>query len=127
MNILLEGGDKMLIIFKSLIIGFIIILLLMLIDFILAVAIRLKTGQFDWKKFLDFMKSGLLPYILIWFVLAAINIGIPYLVEILGYDIGIETIIPLTSITGAVWLAITTKAVASIYEKFKEIGIELKK
>jgi len=117
----------MLIIFKSLIIGFIVILILMLLDFILAVAIRLKFGGFDWKKFLNFMKSGLLPYILIWFSVAAINIGIPYLVEFLGYEIGLESIIPLTSITGAIWLAITTKAVASIYGKFKELGIELKK
>jgi len=117
----------MLIIFKSLIIGFIVILILMLIDFILAVAIKLKTGQFDWKKFLDFMKSGLLPYILIWSVVAAINIGVPYLVQILGYDIGLETIIPLTSITGSVWLALIAKALASIGDKFKGIGIELKK
>lgn len=117
----------MLIIFKSLIIGFIVILILMLIDFILAVAIKLKTGQFDWKKFLDFMKSGLLPYILIWSAVAAINIGVPYLVKILGYDIGLETIIPLTSITGSVWLALIAKALASIGDKFKEIGVELKK
>jgi len=117
----------MLIIFKSLIIGFIVILILMLLDFILCVSIKLKTGQFDWKKFLDFMKSGLLPYILIWVFLAAINIGIPYLVNWLGYDIGLETIIPLTSITGLVWLALIAKAIKSIYEKFKEIGIEIKK
>jgi hypothetical protein len=99
----------------------------MLLDFILCVSIKLKTGQFDWKKFLDFMKSGLLPYILIWVFLAAINIGIPYLVNWLGYDIGLETIIPLTSITGLVWLALIAKAIKSIYEKFKEIGIEIKK
>jgi len=117
----------MLIIFKTLITGFIVILILMLLDFILAVAIKLRTGQFEWKKFLDFMKSGLLPYILIWFTVAAINIGVPYLVEYLGYDIGLETIIPLTSITGSVWLALVAKALASIGDKFKEIGIEINK
>ncbi|MCL5073858.1 MAG: hypothetical protein M1308_23645 [Actinobacteria bacterium] len=116
----------MLIIFKSLIIGLIVILILMLLDFILAVSIRLKTGKFDWKLFLNFMKTGLLPYILIWAVLAGINIGIPYLIAWLGFDIGLETIIPLTSITGLVWAALITKSVASIFAKFKEIGIELK-
>jgi len=117
----------MLIIFQSLIIGFIVILILMLLDLVLCVAIRLKYGGFDWKKFLDFMKSGLLPYILIWTFLAGLNIGIPYLIVYLGYDIGLETVIPLTSITSIVWLAITAKAVASIYGKFKDLEIELNK
>ncbi|MBA7544857.1 hypothetical protein ES705_37218 [subsurface metagenome] len=117
----------MLIIFQSLIIGFIVILILMLLDLVLCVAIRLKYGGFDWKKFLDFMKSGLLPYILIWAFLAGLNIGIPYLIGYLGYDIGLETVIPLTSITGIVWAAIVAKSVASIYAKFKEIEIEITK
>jgi len=117
----------MLIIFKSLILGFIIILILMLLDLILCVAIRLKYGGFDWKKFLDFMKSGLLPYILIWTFLAGLNIGIPYLVGYLGYDIGLETIIPLTAITGIVWLALVAKSFASICAKFKEVEIEISK
>jgi len=117
----------MMIIFKTLIIGLLVILILMLLDFVLAISIRLKTGKFDWKLFLNFMKSGLLPYILIWGVLAGINIGIPYLNGWLGYGIGLETIIPLTSITGLVWLALVAKSVASIYAKFKEIGIEVTK
>ncbi len=117
----------MLIIFQSLIIGFIVILILMLLDLVLCVAIRLKYGGFDWKKFLDFMKSGLLPYILIWTFLAGLNIGIPYLIGYLGYDIGLEIVIPLTSITGIVWAAIVAKSVASIYAKFKEIEIEITK
>ncbi|MHB8276343.1 MAG: hypothetical protein ACYDIA_01650 [Candidatus Humimicrobiaceae bacterium] len=116
----------MIIIFKSLIIGLIVILILMLLDFVLAVSIRLKNGKFDWKLFLNFMKSGLLPYILIWGMLAGINIGIPYLIKWLGYDIGFETIIPLTSITGLVWAALIAKSIASIFAKFKEIGIEIK-
>ena len=116
----------MLIIFKSLIIGFIVIAILMLLDLILCISVKLKTGQFDWKKFLDFMKTGLLPLILIWFVLACINIGVPYLILKLGYDLGLETIIPLTSITGIVWVALIAKAVQSIFLKFKDIGIEIK-
>ena len=117
----------MLIIFKSLIVGFIVILILMLLDLILCIAMRLKYGGFDWKKFLDFMKSGLLPYILIWAFLAGLNIGIPYLIGYLGYDIGLEMIIPLTTITGIVWLALVAKSVASIYAKFKDLEIEIKK
>jgi hypothetical protein len=99
----------------------------MLLDLILCIAIRLKFGGFDWKKFLDFMKTGLLPLIIIWVVLAGINIGIPYLILKLGYELGLEAIIPLTSITGLVWLALLAKAVASVYEKFKELGIEIQK
>ena len=117
----------MLIIFQSLIIGFIVILILMLLNLVLCVAIRLKYGGFDWGKFLNFMKSGLLPYVLIWAFLAGLNIGIPYLIGYLGYDIGLETVIPLTSITGIVWAAIVAKSVASIYAKFKEIEIEINK
>jgi hypothetical protein len=117
----------MIVIFKTLIIGFIIILILMLLDLVLAVSIRLKEGEFDWKLFLNFMKTGLLPYILIWVFLAGLNIGIPYLIGWLGYDIGLETIIPMTAITGLVWVALMTKATASIFTKFKDIGIELKK
>ena len=116
----------MLIIFKSLIIGLIVVLILMLLDLILCVSIKLKTGQFDWKKFLDFMKTGLLPYIIIWVFLAGLNIGIPYLIGYLGYDIGLETVITLTSITGLVWVALIAKSIASIFGKFKEIGIEIK-
>jgi len=115
------------IIFKTLIIGLLIMLILMLLDFVLAVSIRLKTGKFDWKLFLNFMKSGLLPYILIWVFLAGLNIGISYLIGWLGYDIGLGTIIPLTSITGLVWTALVIKATASIFAKFKEIGIEVTK
>jgi hypothetical protein len=117
----------MLIIFKTLIIGFIIILILMLLDLVLAVSIRLKEGKFNWKLFLNFMKTGLLPYILIWAFLAGINIGIPYLIGWLGYDIGLGTIIPLTSITGLVWTSLVIKATASIFAKFKDIGIEVTK
>ena len=117
----------MLILFKTLIIGFIVILFLMLLDLILCVAIKLKKGEFDWKKFLNFMKTGQLPYILVWSVLAGINIGIPYIEQYLGFGIGLETIIPITSITGMVWLALVTKAGASICAKFKEIEIEINK
>jgi outer membrane lipoprotein SlyB len=49
-----------------------------------------------------------------------------YLGGFLGYEIGLEAIIPITSIIGIVSLSIIAKAVKSIYDKFKEIGIEIK-
>ncbi len=116
----------MLLILKPLIIGFVIILFLVILNFILAVAIALKFGKFDWKKFLDFMKSGLLPYILIWVFLAAVGIGIPFLVKWLGYDIGLGVIIPIDSIIGSVWLTLIAKASADIVKNFKELDIEIK-
>jgi len=116
----------MLLILKPLVIGLAIILFLVIFNFVLGVAIALKFGKFDWKKFLDFMKSGLLPYILIWIFLAAVSIGIPYFIKWLGYDIGLSTIIPIDSIIGIVWLAITSRAIADITKNFKELDIEIK-
>ena len=116
----------MLIIFQSLIIGFIVILCLILIDFILCVSIKLKFGGFDWSLFLDYLKKGLAPYVLIWVALSLLSIGLTYLGGFLGYEIGLEAIIPITSIIGIVSLSIIAKAVKSIYDKFKELGIEIK-
>jgi len=116
----------MTLILKPLIIGLIIILFLVIFNFILAVSIALKYGKFDWKKFLEFMKSGLLPYTLIWLFLAVVSVGIPYLIKWLGYDIGLGVIIPIDSIIGIVWAAIISRAVADIYKNFKELGLEIK-
>ena len=121
------GGEKMGTIFQSIIVMFIILISLVLIDFVLAVALHLKVGSFDWNKFLNYLKSGLTPYILIWTVLSLLSIGLTYLGGWLGYEIGLEAIIPLTSIIGIVALTITAKAVKSIYDKFKEMGIEINK
>lgn len=115
------------IIFQSIIVMFIVLASLVLIDLILAVALHLKVGNFDWSKFLNYLKSGLAPYILIWTVLSLLSIGLTYLGGWLGYEIGLEAIIPLTSIIGIVALTITAKAVKSIIDKFKELGIDVNK
>lgn len=115
------------IIFQSIIVIFIILISLVLIDFILAVALHLKVGNFEWKKFLNYLKSGLAPYILVWTVLSLLSIGLTYLGSWLGYVIGLEAIIPLEAILGIVALTITVRAVKSIYDKFKEMGIEINK
>jgi hypothetical protein len=124
--LLMNRGEIMLLILKPLIVGLIVILFLLIFNLVLAVSIALKFGKFDWAKFLDYMKSGLLPYILIWVFLAAVGVGIPYLVKFLGYDIGLATIIPIDSIIGIVWLTIVGKAVADIYKSFKDLEIEIK-
>jgi len=116
----------MLLILKPLIIGLIIILFLVMFNFILAVAISLKYGKFEWKKLLDFMKKGLLPYILIWVFLSLVSIGIPYLIKWLGYDIGLSTVISIDVIIGVVWTAIVSRAIADIVKNFKELDIEIK-
>lgn len=116
----------MLIIFKPLIIGLVIILFLLIFNLVLAVAIALKYNKFEWARFLGYMKSGLLPYILIWIFLAGVGIGIPFLAKYLGYDIGLETIIPINSIVGVVWATVVAKALADIYKNFKELGIEIR-
>src|SRR3972149_11774417 len=108
----------MLLILKPLIIGLAIILFLVILNFVMAVAIALKFGKFEWSKFLNFMKSGLLPYVLIWVFLCAVGIGIPFLVQKLGYDIGLATVIPIDAIIGSVWLILIAKATADIYKNF---------
>ena len=116
----------MLIILKPLILGILIILFLVILDFILAFCIRLAFGKFDWTKFLDFIKKGISPYLIIWVVLSGVSIGVPYLAKFLGYDLGLEIYIPIDVIIGIIWTAITAKEVASIIAKFKELGLEIK-
>lgn len=114
------------VLFQALITGFIVILSLILIDLILCVAIKLKVGEFDWSLFLQYLKSGITPYLLIWTVLSLLSIGLTHLGGLLGFEIGLEAIIPLTSIISIVSLTIIAKAIKSIYDKLKEIGIEIK-
>ena len=116
----------MLLILKPLIIGLAILLILVMLNFVLAVAKALKFGKFDWTKFLNFMKTGLLPYTLIWIFLAGVGIGIPLLINALGYDIGLGAIIPIDTIIAIVWAILITKATADIVKNFKELGIEIK-
>jgi len=111
--------------FQSLIIGFVVITCLILIDFVLAVSLRLKYGDFDWSKFLNFLISGLAPYFLIWVVLSFMSIGLVSLGNYLGYDIGLEAIIPITVVINAVSVSLVLKALKSIKDKFKKVGINI--
>jgi len=116
----------MLVLFKGIIIGFIIIMLLIFIDLLFCVGIKLKFGKFDWNKFLDYLKTGLTPYVLIWSALSLVGVGIPFVAQWIGADIGLETIIPVSGIVAFVWGTIVSKCINSIREKAKELEIEIK-
>ena len=106
---------------KYLIIGITSILFLIIIDFISAVALALKNKTFDWKKLLEFLRSNIAPYILIWGTLGAIPILLKY-VELLN-----DVVIVFEGGVGIVWLLIIGKLINSIFNNLKELGIELKR
>lgn len=114
-------------IFSSFLLALALLLILMFIDFLLCVAIKLKFGGFDWKKYINFLKSGLGPPILVWAGLSLVGIGVPFLAKFLGADIGLEAIIPITSIIGLIWGAILYLEGKEIIDKFKMLGYEIQK
>lgn len=103
----------------------IVIVILIIIDTILGSAVALYTKTFDWKKFLNFLKHTIGPYVLVWGGLSGVFIGTTYLTQWLGYGIGLSAIIPITGIISIVGAAISAKMLAEIYTKFKTIGIDI--
>lgn len=113
------------IIFQGMIISAIVICLLIIIDTILAVSVALYKKEFDWKKFLDFLMHTIGPYFLIWAGLSGVFVFSIYIGIWLGYSIGLGAVIPITGIISIVAAAISAKMIASIYNKFKQIGIDI--
>lgn len=106
---------------KYLIIGITSILFLIIIDFISAVALALKNKTFDWKKLLEFLRSSIAPYILIWGTMGAIPILLKYI------ELSNDVVTIFEGGVGIVWVLIISKLVKSIFDNLKELGIELKK
>lgn len=113
------------IVYKSMIISFSIMTFLVLIDTIMAVSVHIYKKTFDWNKFLGFLTHMVSPYILVWAGLSGVMIGAAYFGQWLGYSIGLGSVIPITGIISVVAGAITARLLASIYGKFKMIGIDI--
>jgi hypothetical protein len=97
---------------------FMVIVLLVLLDVVLTVAYAIGTGKFEWAKLLDFLKTNVLRYAIVWGVLA----GIGYVTRYLGIND--------TAITGyavfmdACYALIILRLGQSILTSFKSMGIE---
>lgn len=119
--LLLKRGEIMIPEVKYLVVGITSILFLIIIDLISAVALALKNKTYDWKLLLDFLKSSIAPYILIWGSLGAVPILLKYV------ELSSDVIVPLEGGVALVWLLIIGRLIKSIFDNFKELGIELKK
>jgi hypothetical protein len=103
-----------------LVVGITSILFLIIIDLIAAVALALKNKTFDWAYLLDFLKCNIAPYILIWGALGAIPILLKYV------ELSNDVLVPLEGGVGVVWLLIVGRLIQSIWNNFKELGIEIR-
>lgn len=103
------------------VVGLTSILFLIILDVISAVAVHLHKGDFDYRKLLDFLKTNIVPYVLIWGALA----GIPYLLEYV--EISSDVLVYFEGGVGVVWMLIVGKLITSIYKNFSELGIDLSK
>ncbi len=106
---------------KYLVVGITSILFLIIIDLISAVALYIKNKTFDWKKLMLFLRESVVPYVLIWGTLGAIPILLKYI------ELSNDVLIPFEGAVGFVWLLIIGKIIKSIFDNFKELGIEFKK
>jgi len=104
-----------------LVVGITSIVFLIILDLISAVAVHIKTKTFDWKKVAEFLRTNVVPYVLIWGTLGAVPVLLSY-VEVSG-----DVILPLEGAVGFVWLIIIGKLFKSIWDNFKTLGIEFKK
>ena len=113
------------IILQGTLISAIVIVILILIDAIIGSAVALYNNEFEWDKFLNFLKHTIAPYVIVWGGLSGIFIGTTFLTQWLGYGIGLSAIIPITGIISIVGAAISAKMIAEIYAKFKQLGIDI--
>jgi len=103
-----------------LVVGITSILFLIIVDLISAVALHIQKKTFDWKKLMNFLRANVVPYVLIWGTLGAIPILLKYV------EISSDVLIYFEGAVGIVWLLIIGKIIKSIFDNFKELGIELK-
>jgi hypothetical protein len=103
-----------------LVVGITSILFLIIIDLIAAVALAIKNKTFDWSRLLDFLRCNIAPYVLIWGALGSIPIILQYV------ELSNDVIMPLQGGVGVVWLLIVGRLIQSIWDNFKELGIEIR-
>ena len=90
---------------------------LVVIDLVATVAWAIYKGAFDWEKLLCFLRKNVVPYVLIWGVLAAIK----WAAE--DFGIQIEVVTAFLVFIDIIYAAIVAKLAHSILTTFKDLGI----
>jgi hypothetical protein len=103
-----------------LVIGITSILFLIIIDLIAAVALAIKNKTFEWEYLMEFLRCNVAPYVLIWGALGSVPILLKYV------EISNDVLAPFEGAVGFVWLLIIGKLIKSIWDNFKELGIEIR-
>lgn len=118
------------IILQHIIVTFILIILLVFIDFLFGVAVALKnsatkapTNRFDFKKFLNFLCHFVAPPFLVWFGLSGVSLFLTWLAEKYGLVINLSAIIPISIFIDGSAAAILLVLGNSILTNAKELGL----
>lgn len=98
-------------------IQFVVLIGLVIADTAAAVALAIATKEFDWSKFLTFLKQGVLAYTIVWAVLAGIAYGATYL------DTNDGTLASVAVFVNVIYAAIIAKLIQSITGHLKVLGI----
>jgi len=119
-------------ILQQMTIGFILIICLIFLDFIFGVAVALKkssnglrasNGGFDFKKFLNFLKKFVSPYVLIWVGVSVVSLLITWLNEKFELIIPIAAIIPISVVIDGAAATILLVLGNDIKNKIVELGL----
>jgi len=110
----------------AIIVSLIVFAILNIINAVMAYAVHLYSGGFEWDKMLEFLKRRVAVYILIWFVFSGLNILIFWLTTTFGYVINLGALGTMTGIISIISALIVALLVQKIIEKFKELGIAIK-
>jgi hypothetical protein len=117
-------------ILQNVLITFILILVLVFIDFLFGVAVALKntaikatTNQFDFKKFLNFLCKFVAPPFLVWLGLSGVSILLTWLAGKFGLVINLSAIIPISVFIDGSAAAILLVLGNSILTSAKELGL----
>ena len=107
----------------SIIVGFLTFAILTLINTILAYAVHLYSGGFDWNEMLEFMKRRIAVYVLCWTAFSGINLLIVWLTGEFGYVINLGAVGTMTGLVNAFSALIVILLGKKILEKISELGV----
>ena len=117
-------------ILQHVLVTFILIIILVFIDFLFGVAVALKnsaikasTNTFDFKKFLNFLKCIVGPPFLAWFGLSLISLLLTWMAMKYGIIINLTAIIPISVFIDGSAAAILITLGNSILTSAKDLNI----
>jgi hypothetical protein len=96
---------------------FVVIIALVLIDVVVSVAKAIGTGKFEWSRLLCFLRVNVVPFVLVWGVLAAVGWAAQKLA------ITDATLISIVVFVDIIYGLIVLRLGASILSTFKDMGI----